>query len=80
MASSASNASMGTSGGTSFLFKATMAFAAFLMLSSLYLSRNAIVRSKTSVIEGSASSVPVPPAPAPAPTESAPAPSTTPGN
>jgi preprotein translocase subunit SecG len=73
MASSASNASMGSSGGTTFLFKITMVLAAFLMLTSLYLSRDAIVKSKSSVIEGNPLSVPVPPAPLPsAPLPSAP--------
>jgi protein translocase SecG subunit len=63
MASSSQNASMGSSGGTSFLFKLSMFVAAFLMLSSLFLSRNSIQKSKSSVIEKEAPLVPVPSAP-----------------
>jgi len=54
----------GNSGGTNFLFKATMFCAAFLALSSLYMTWTKISESKTSVIDQL--SVPVTPDMAPA--------------
>jgi len=43
--------SVGNSGGTNFLFKTTMACAAFLAISSLYMTWSKIRDSKSSVID-----------------------------
>jgi protein translocase SecG subunit len=65
-----SQALTGNSAGTNFLFKTTMVCAAFLALSSLYMTWHKIKESKSSVIDQLA--VPVTPdmAPAAAPTGS----------
>lgn len=46
-----SNTSVGNSGGTNFLFKTTMFCAAFLAISSLYMTWSKIRESKSSVID-----------------------------
>lgn len=49
--SPAANTSVGNSGGTNFLFKTTMACAAFLAISSLYMTWAKIQEGKSSVID-----------------------------
>jgi protein translocase SecG subunit len=49
--SPAAQTSVGNSGGTNFLFKTTMACAAFLAISSLYMTWSKIRDSKSSVID-----------------------------
>jgi len=49
--SPAANTSVGNSGGTNFLFKTTMACAAFLAVSSLYMTWAKIQEGKSSVID-----------------------------
>ena len=62
----------GSSGGTNFLFKVTMAMAAFLMVSSIILSRDKIQEAKRSFID---TGIPAPGTPTPL----VPPPGTSPG-
>lgn len=67
----------GSGGATSFLFKLTMWTAAFIMVASIFLSRQKIQDAKTSVIDASSIVPPHSAMPA-APTNTAPGAATTP--